>query len=222
MSPMELARYFDHTILKPAATTAEVANICKEATSHGFFSVCINPVHVKRVSDLLEGTEVQVCSVVGFPLGTNTSAMKARETRQAIEDGANEIDMVINVGALKDKDYDFVENDIRGVVEAASGKVVKVIIETCLLERSEIVEACRIVGKAGAHFVKTSTGFAGGGATPEDVALMKKTVGSDLQVKASGGIKSLADARKLINAGADRIGASAGVTVMIELEELKE
>lgn len=220
MSPMKLARYFDHTILKPAATAAEVAKICKEAISYGFFSVCINPVHVKRVSDLLAGTEVQVCSVVGFPLGTNTSAMKARETRQAIEDGANEIDMVINVGALKDKDYDFVGNDIRGVVEAASGNVVKVIIETCLLEKSEIVEACRISGKAGAHFVKTSTGFAGGGATPEDVALMKKTVGSDLQVKASGGIKSLADARKLINAGADRIGASAGVTIMTELEEL--
>ena len=221
MSPRELAKYFDHTILKPAATAAEVANICQEAVSYGFFSVCINPVHVKKVSDLLKGTEVKVCSVVGFPLGTNTSAMKAREAKQAIADGADEIDMVINVGALKDKSYGFVENDIKGVVEAAAGKVVKVIIETCLLERGEIVEVCRIARKAGAHFVKTSTGFAGGGATPEDVALMKKTVGSDLQVKASGGIKSLTDVKKMIDAGADRIGASAGVTIMSELEELK-
>jgi deoxyribose-phosphate aldolase len=222
MLPRELAKYFDHTILKPAATAAEVANICQEAVSYGFFSVCINPVHVKKVSDLLKGTEVKVCSVVGFPLGTNTSAMKARETKQAVADGADEIDMVINVGALKDGNYDFVENDIKGVVEAARGRVAKVIIETCLLEKSEIVEVCNIARKVGAHFVKTSTGFAGGGATPEDVALMKKTVGSDLQVKASGGIKSLADTRKMIDAGADRIGASAGVNIMAELEELKE
>ena len=221
MLPRELAKYFDHTILKPAATAAEVANICQEAVSYGFFSVCINPVHVKKVSDLLKGTEVKVCSVVGFPLGTNTSALKARETKQAVTDGADEIDMVINVGALKDKRYDFVENDIKGVVEAAAGKVVKVIIETCLLERGEIVEVCRTARKAGAHFVKTSTGFAGG-STPEDVALMKKTVGSDLQVKASGGIKSLTDVKKMIDAGADRIGASAGVNIMAELEELKE
>jgi deoxyribose-phosphate aldolase len=217
LSP-ELAKYFDHTVLKPAATAAEVANICQEAISYDFFSVCINPVHVKRVSDLLSGTEVKVCSVVGFPLGANTSDLKALETRQAITDGADEIDMVINVGALKDKDFDFVENDIKAVVNAASGKIVKVIIETCLLEKSEIVEVCEIAKKAGAHFVKTSTGFAGGGASPEDVALMKKTVGGELQVKASGGIKSLADAEKMIEAGADRIGASAGVAIMKELE----
>lgn len=219
MLSSELAKYFDHTILKPAATAADVENICQEAISYGFFSVCINPVHVKRVSGLLSETEVKVCSVIGFPLGANTSDMKARETKQAITDGADEIDMVINVGALKDKDYDFVENDINAVVNAASGKIVKVIIETCLLEKSEIVEACKIAKKAGAHFVKTSTGFAGGGATPENVSLMKNTVGDDLQVKASGGIKSLADAEKLITAGADRLGASAGAAIMKELEE---
>jgi deoxyribose-phosphate aldolase len=217
MLSTELAKYFDHTILKPAATAAEVANICQEAISYDFFSVCINPVHVKRVSDLLSGTEVKVCSVVGFPLGASTSDLKALETRQAITDGADEIDMVINVGALKDKDFDFVENDIKAVVNAASGKIVKVIIETCLLEKSEIVEVCEIAKKAGAHFVKTSTGFAGGGASPEDVALMKKTVGGELLVKASGGIKSLADAEKMIEGGADRIGASAGVAIMKEL-----
>ena len=216
------AKYFDHTILKPAATVAEVTKICQEAISYGFFSVCINPVHVKKVSHLLNGTGVKVCSVVGFPLGANTSEMKAWETRQAIVDGADEIDMVINVGALKGKDFDFVKNDIQAVVKAASGNIVKVIIETCLLEKNEIVEVCKIAKKAGAHFVKTSTGFAGGGATPEDVALMKKTVGDDLQVKASGGIKSLADFEKMIAAGADRIGASAGVNIMKELTEFKD
>jgi deoxyribose-phosphate aldolase len=165
---------------------------------------------------------VKVCSVVGFPLGANTSTMKASETGKAVEDGADEIDMVINVGALKDKDYGFVESDIKAVVSSANGRVVKVIIETCLLEKSEIVEACGIARKAGAHFVKTSTGFGGGGATPEDVALMKKTVGEDLQVKASGGIKTFADAEKLIAAGAGRLGASAGAAIMKELEKVKE
>jgi deoxyribose-phosphate aldolase len=222
MLSVELAKYFDHTILKPAATVADVESICQEAIFYGFFSVCINPVHVKIVSDLLSAAEVKVCAVIGFPLGANTSDMKAWETKQAILDGADEIDMVINVGALKDKDYDCVENDIKAVVNVASGKIVKVIIETCLLEKSEIVEVCKIAKKAGAHFVKTSTGFAGGGANPEDVSLMKKTVGGDLQVKASGGIKSLADSEKLIAAGADRLGASAGVSIMKELEELKE
>lgn len=218
----ELAKFFDHTLLKPAATAAQVEDVCQEAVLYSFYSVCVNPFHVKRVSDLLSGTEVKVCSVVGFPLGANTTDIKARETRQAIEDGADEIDMVINVGALKGKDYDFVENDIRAVVSDAGGKVVKVIIETCLLDKSEVVQACKIVQQAGAHFVKTSTGFAGGGATPEDVALMKKAVGGALQIKASGGITSLADSEKLIAAGADRLGASAGVTIMKELEEVKE
>lgn len=214
-----LAKYFDHTLLKPAATAAEVKKICEEAVSYCFFSVCVNPVRVKMVKELLADSEVKVCSVVGFPLGAHTSAMKAMETEQAIADGADEIDMVINIGALKEKEFDYVEHDIEAVVQAARGKIVKVIIETCLLEEDEIIEACKIAKKAGAHFVKTSTGFAGGGATTEDVALMKKTVGSDLRVKASGGIKTLDDAKKMIDAGADRIGASACVAIMRELTE---
>lgn len=221
MNPATLAQYFDHTILKPAATAAEVKNICEEAKAYGFFSVCVNPVHVRFVKELLAGSEVKVCSVVGFPLGAHTSYIKAAETERAIADGADEIDMVINVGALKDKNYTLVENDIRAVVEAAQGNTVKVIIETCLLDTNEIVEACTLAKKAGAHFVKTSTGFAGGGATVEDVALMKKTVGDDLQVKASGGIKNLEDTKKMIAAGADRIGASAGLAIMKELQAAK-
>ena len=217
MSSNTIAKYFDHTILKPSATAAEVKIICGEAIGYGFFSVCINPVHVKTVKTLLTGTEVKVCSVVGFPIGAHTSFIKAKETEQAITDGADEIDMVINVGALKDKEFDFVESDIQSVVKAAAGKIVKVIIETCLLEESEIIKACRIARQAGAHFVKTSTGFAGGGATAADVALMRKTVGTDLQIKASGGIKTLEDTRKMIDAGANRIGASAGVAIMKEL-----
>ena len=219
MSPDTIAKYFDHTILKPSATTDELKIICEEAIGYGFFSVCVNPVHVKAVKTLLAGTEVKICSVVGFPLGAHTSFIKGMETEQAILDGADEIDMVINVGALKDKKVDFAESDIRSVVKAAGGKIVKVIIETCLLEDSEIVEACNLAGKAGAHFVKTSTGFAGGGATAADVALMRKTVGSNLQIKASGGIKTLEDTKKMIDAGADRIGASAGVAIMKELQE---
>ncbi len=219
MSANTLAKYFDHTILKPSATAAEIKLICEEAISYSFFSVCVNPVHVKAVKTLLAGSEVKVCSVVGFPLGAHTSFIKAMETEQAISDGADEIDMVINVGALKDKKFDFVKNDIQGVVKAAGGKVVKVIIETCLLEDSEIVEACNLARKAGADFVKTSTGFAGGGATAEDIALMRKTVGSDLQIKASGGIKTLEDTKQMIDAGADRIGASAGVAIMKELQD---
>ncbi len=219
MSANTLAKYFDHTILKPSATAAEIKLICEEAISYSFFSVCVNPVHVKAVKTLLAGSEVKVCSVVGFPLGAHTSFIKAMETEQAISDGADEIDMVINVGALKDKKFDFVKNDIQGVVKAAGGKVVKVIIETCLLEDSEIVEACNLARKADAHFVKTSTGFAGGGATAADVALMRKTVGSDLQIKASGGIKTLEDTKQMIDAGADRIGASAGVAIMKELQD---
>lgn len=217
MSTTTFAQYFDHTILNPVATTADVGKICDEAIAYGFFSVCVNPIYVKVVSDLLCDSPVKVCSVVGFPLGSNTSLLKAKETTEAIKDGADEIDMVINIGALKEGRYDFVESDIRSVVEAARGKIVKVIIESCLLEESEIIEASRIAQKAGAHFVKTSTGFGGGGATVKDVSLMKKTVGDNMQIKASGGIKTLSDVKKLIEAGADRIGASAGVAIMKEL-----
>ncbi|WP_163338860.1 deoxyribose-phosphate aldolase [Desulfopila sp. IMCC35008] len=216
MKAEELAKYFDHTLLKPDATRSQIEQICDEAILFGFFSVCVNPVHVKMVAEKLAGSGVRVCSVVGFPLGAHTSSMKAMETQQAIEDGAEEIDMVINIGAMKEGFAEYVEQDIRKVVEAAAGNIVKVIIETCLLSEKEIVEACLLAKKAGAHFVKTSTGFAGGGATAHDVALMKRTVNGELQVKASGGIKSLADAEKMIAAGADRIGASAGIAILQE------
>ncbi len=211
-------KHFDHTLLKPAASKAEIKRICKEARQYGFYSVCVNPVQVKRVRALLAGSEVKICSVVGFPLGASTSYIKAKETEQAILDGADEIDMVMNVSGLKDGEYDYVEQDIQAVVHAADTKIVKVIIETCLLKKQEIIKACEIVSRAGADFVKTSTGFAGGGALPEDVMLMKQTVGDKLQIKASGGIKSLSDAVKMIESGADRIGASAGVDIMEELQ----
>ncbi len=219
MTPRELAAYFDHTILKPDATAENVRKICDEALSHHFFSVCVNPVHVGLVREALTGSDVKVCSVVGFPLGANTPGLKALETRQAVKDGAGEIDMVINVGALKSGDLDWVSKDIEAVVTAAKGALVKVIIETCLLSREEKIQACEVSRNAGAHFVKTSTGFAGGGATVEDVALMKSIVGDDLKVKASGGIKNLSDTLDMIKAGADRIGASAGVAIMKEMAE---
>jgi deoxyribose-phosphate aldolase len=214
MKPEALAKYFDHTILSPVATKRQVKQICKEALEYGFFSVCVNPVHVKMVKERLAGSNVKVCSVVGFPLGAATSRIKVQETEVAIDDGADEIDMVINIGALRDNDFKRVESDINAVVTAAKGKIVKVIIETCFLNEDQKIDACKIAKKAGAHFVKTSTGFAGGGATCDDVALMKQTIGDHLKVKASGGIKTLEDALKMIEAGADRIGASAGVAII--------
>ncbi len=220
ISSHSLAKYVDHTLLKPAATAAAIKQICEEAIFYGFFSVCVNPVNVAKVRALLDNTNVKTCSVVGFPLGAHTRSMKALETEQAVLDGADEIDMVINIGALKDQAFDLVEDDIRAVVDAARGRIVKVIIETCLLTEHEMVDACNIAATAGAHFVKTATGFAGGGATTTHVALMKKTVEDRLQVKASGGIKTLQDVEKMIAAGADRIGASAGVAIMKELLEM--
>ncbi len=214
MKPEALCRYFDHTILNPDATRAEVVQICKQALEYNFFSVCVNPVHIKLVSHELENSDVKVCSVVGFPLGAARPDIKAAETRAAVADGAHEIDMVINVGALKDNDLILVENDIRAAVEAAQGRAVKVIIETCLLTREQKIKACQIAEKAGAAFVKTSTGFSSGGATCEDVALMKKTIGSQMKIKASGGIKTYEQAIAMIEAGADRIGASAGVDII--------
>lgn len=218
MTSQELAQYFDHTILKPAAKKTEVEKICYEALEFGFFSVCVNPCHVKLVHSLLKDSPVKTCSVIGFPLGAGVPSIKAAETAQAVKDGADEIDMVINVGALLDGDLDLVESDIRAVVEAAKGMLVKVIIETCLLTDEQKVVACKLSEKAGAHFVKTSTGFAGGGATVEDVALMRQTVSSTVQVKASGGIKSLEDTQRMIAAGADRIGASAGAAIIKEID----
>ena len=214
MRPETLARYFDHTILKPGATEQDVIRICDEAREFGFFSVCVNPVHIRLVKKQLEGSGVKVCSVIGFPLGAHTSEIKAMETKKAVDDGADEIDMVINAGALIQGDTKRVEADIKAVVDAARQREVKVIIETCLLTDAQKKAACEAAERAGAHFVKTSTGFSTGGATRSDVALMKKVVNDRLKVKASGGIKTLADTLGMIEAGADRIGASAGADII--------
>ncbi len=209
------AKYFDHTILKADATRAQVSKLCNEALEYGFASVCVNSCHTKLVAEKLKDSVVKTCVVVGFPLGAMSTGSKAFETKEAVEAGAQEIDMVINVGALKEQDYDFVENDIKAVVAAAGKKaLVKVIIETCLLSDHEKAAACEIAKKAGADFVKTSTGFSTGGATSEDIALMRKTVGDSMGVKASGGIRDYETAVKMIEAGASRIGASATVAIV--------
>ncbi|RFB35381.1 deoxyribose-phosphate aldolase [Brevibacillus sp. VP] len=216
MSKESVAKYIDHTALKPDTTKDMIVGLCEEAKEYRFASVCVNPTWVSLCAELLkEAPEVKVCTVIGFPLGANTPQLKAYETTNAIENGATEVDMVINVGALKDKNDLLVEQDMLAVVEAAKGKaVVKVIIETCLLTEEEKVRACELAVKAGADFVKTSTGFSTGGATVEDIALMRKTVGPELGVKASGGIRSYADVEKMLQAGACRIGASAGVSIV--------
>lgn len=210
----KIARSIDHTLLKPDATIAQIHNLVEEAKQYRFFSVCVNPSYVATCAELLRGSGVQVCTVVGFPLGANSSATKAFETSHAIKDGADEIDMVINIGALKSQKLLLVEEDIRDVVFAAEGKVVKVIIETSLLTDEEKVVACQLAEKAGATFVKTSTGFNGGGATVEDVTLMKESVSTTVGVKASGGIKDLETAKKMLAAGATRLGTSAGVAIL--------
>ncbi|MEG3310486.1 deoxyribose-phosphate aldolase [Streptococcus sp. SS-4456] len=211
---MKLNKYIDHTILKPETTKEQVAQILAEAKEYDFASVCVNPTWVAYAAQELKDSDVKVCTVIGFPLGANTPAVKAFETQNAIENGADEIDMVINIGALKSKNYDLVLEDIKAVVEASGDKLVKVIIETCLLTEEEKVKACQLSKEAGADFVKTSTGFSTGGATVEDVALMRKTVGPDMGVKASGGARSYEDAIAFIEAGATRIGASSGVAIM--------
>lgn len=211
-----LASFIDHTNLKPTATEADIRRICSEAVEYGFASVCVNPVHVALVARQLKGSTVKTCSVVGFPLGAHTSGIKAAEAAQAVRDGAEEIDMVINIGALKAGNLEKVEQDIRGVVEAVPGRTVKVIIETCYLEDEEKRMACECAMRAGAAFVKTSTGFGSGGATVEDIKLMKTVVGDTLKVKASGGIRNFEDAKAMILAGADRIGASAGIKILDE------
>jgi len=211
-----LNKYFDHTILKPDATLAQVEKLCQEALEYGFYSVCVNSCYVKACRDYLTDSDVKIAAVVGFPLGACTTATKAFETEEACKDGASEIDMVINVGALKDGKTDYVLEDIRAVVQVAHkhNSLVKVIIETCLLSDDEKILACKLSEGAGADFVKTSTGFSTGGATAEDVALMKSIVGDRLQVKASGGIRDYQTTIKMIEAGADRIGASASVNIM--------
>lgn len=211
---MKLNKFIDHTVLKPETTKDQVAKVLEEAKEYDFASVCINPTWVSFAAEGLKGTDVKVCTVIGFPLGANTPAVKAFETKDAIANGADEIDMVINIGALKDKNYDLVLEDIKAVVEASGDKLVKVIIETCLLTDEEKVKACELSKQAGADFVKTSTGFSTGGATVEDVALMRKTVGPEMGVKASGGARSYEDAIAFIEAGATRIGASSGVAIM--------
>ncbi|HFI0425064.1 TPA: deoxyribose-phosphate aldolase [Streptococcus suis] len=211
---MKLNKFIDHTVLKPETTKEQVAKVLEEAKEYDFASVCINPTWVSFAAEGLKGTDVKVCTVIGFPLGANTPAVKAFETKDAIENGADEIDMVINIGALKDKNYDLVLEDIKAVVEASGDKLVKVIIETCLLTDEEKEKACELSKEAGADFVKTSTGFSTGGATVADVALMRKTVGPDMGVKASGGARSYEDAIAFIEAGATRIGASSGVAIM--------
>lgn len=211
----ELAAMIDHTLLKPEATVEQVKKLCAEAKTHGFASVCINPGYVPLAVEQLAGSPVKVCTVIGFPLGATTPAVKAAEAREAVQSGAREVDMVINVGALKSNDCDWVERDIHAVVEAVKGQaLVKVIIETALLTREEKITACQLAKKAGADFVKTSTGFSTGGATVEDIKLMRETVGPDMGVKASGGIRDYETAMAMIAAGATRIGASASVAII--------
>lgn len=209
-----LARLIDHTLLKPDATDAEVIQLCDEARRYGFASVCVNPVHVPTCVRELGGSGVPTCTVIGFPLGANPTEIKADEARWAVEQGARELDMVINVGKLKSGEYDFVREDIRRVKEAGKPALLKVILETALLTDEEKVKACVLCQQAGADFVKTSTGFSKGGATPEDVALMRRVVGPEMGVKASGGVRSCEDAMTMYKAGASRIGASASVKIV--------
>ena len=211
---MKLNKYIDHTLLKQDATEEQIDCLLSEAKAYDFASVCVNPTWVEHAKKGLEGTDVKVCTVVGFPLGATTSAVKAFETKEAIQNGADEIDMVINVGALKSGNLTLVESDIRAVVEASCDKLVKVIIEACLLTDQEKVVACQLSQKAGADFVKTSTGFSTGGATIADVTLMRETVGTEMGVKAAGGARSYADALAFVEAGATRIGTSSGVVIL--------
>ncbi len=211
---MNIAKMIDHTALKPETTKEQIEKLTEEAKTYQFASVCVNPTWVKFASSQLADSGVDTCTVIGFPLGANTSSVKAFETKDAILNGATEVDMVINIGALKEGNDAFVEEDIKAVVEAADGTLVKVIIETCLLTDEEKVRACKLAVKAGADFVKTSTGFSSGGATVHDIKLMRETVGPDIGVKASGGIRTKEDVLKMIDAGATRIGASAGVAIV--------
>lgn len=208
----------DHTILKPEATRTMVETLCDEAIEYNFAAVCVNPYHVKFCKEKLAGSSVKVATVVGFPLGANTKEIKAFETENAIVNGADEIDMVINIGALKDKDYNVVKEDIEAVVNVAKERaIVKVIIETSLLTEDEKIKACQLAMEAGAQFVKTSTGFSSGGATIEDVKLMKSIVGDKLEVKASGGVRDLKTAQEMIEAGATRLGTSSGIKIAKEV-----
>lgn len=211
---MNYNKMIDHTVLKADTPLETVKRICDEAMEYGFASVCINPCHVAYCADYLKDSDVNVCTVIGFPLGANTSAVKAFETKDAIANGADEIDMVMNIGALKDKNYDLVRDDVKAVVEAANGTLVKVILETCLLTEDEIKKACELCVEAKTDYVKTSTGFSTRGATIEDVRIMKEAVHGKAKVKAAGGVRTPEDMVKIVAAGADRIGTSAGCSLV--------
>lgn len=216
MNPAELAQFIDHTILRPESGEQDIERLCREAKDYGFVSVCVNPCWVRRAAELVEGSGVKVCGVVGFPLGATSTSAKGYETQEQVYSGAGELDMVMNLGAFKDKRYDSVRSDIELVVRSAQGAPVKVIIETCLLTDEEKITAAHIVREAGARFVKTSTGFNKAGATAADVRLLRRAVGDDIGVKASGGIRDLTTTLALIDAGANRIGTSAGVQIIEE------
>ncbi|MDK2918240.1 MAG: deoxyribose-phosphate aldolase [Candidatus Petromonas sp.] len=212
---MDIAKFIDHTILKPETRKEDVIKVCNEAKECGFYSVCVNPYYVPLAKKELEGSDVKITSVVGFPLGATTKEVKAFEAKKAVKSGADEIDMVINIAALKNREYDIVKEDIKAVVDAIKDKaILKVIIETCLLTEEEKIKACQISKEAGAHFVKTSTGFSTGGATVHDIKLMRDTVGTDMGVKASGGIRDRDKALQMIEAGANRIGASSSIAIV--------
>ncbi|MDH6366226.1 MULTISPECIES: deoxyribose-phosphate aldolase [unclassified Breznakia] len=212
---MKMNKLIDHTLLKADATRDQIAKLCQEAKEYDFMSVCVNSYWVPFCVEQLAGTDVKVCTVVGFPLGAMSTAAKAWETKVAIEQGAKEVDMVLNIGELKGKNYDVVREDVRAVVEAAKGNTVKVILETCLLTDEEIIKASELCVEAGAHFVKTSTGFSTEGANPRVVKLMKDTVGDKAEVKAAGGVRSAEDVEKMVEAGATRIGTSSGIKLVV-------
>ncbi|MDF2523514.1 MAG: deoxyribose-phosphate aldolase [Clostridiales bacterium] len=212
-----MASMIDHTILKAGATKEQIVEICSQAKEYNFASVCVSPCFVKLAAKELKDSKVKVCTVIGFPLGANSTQVKAFEAKKAVEEGAHEVDMVIQVGALKEGDFKYVQNDISEVVKASEGAHIKVIIETCYLTDEEKIKTCEIAKKAGANFVKTSTGFGTGGATASDIELMRKTVGDELGVKASGGVRSLQEALVMIKAGANRIGTSSGVSILKEM-----
>jgi deoxyribose-phosphate aldolase len=218
MNLNDLARKFDHTLLKATAAEADIRKLCDEARQYSFASVCVNPCWVTLCAELLKGSDVLVCTVVGFPLGANATAIKVEETRLAVRQGAGEVDMVINVGWAVEGRWDELENEIREICEAAGKVPLKVILETCYLNNDQIVRACQASSKAGAAFVKTSTGFATAGATVDHVRLMKKSIASGMKVKASGGIRTLSDTLAMLEAGAERIGASAGVAIIKEYQ----
>jgi len=219
----QLAAMIDHTLLKPTATTRDIRQLCIEAMAEGFAAVCVNPAHVAYAAKILAGSRVAVCTVIGFPLGATTPSVKKKEAEEAVRNGAREVDMVINIGALKEGNYDLVVADIRGVVEAVTallpGGLVKVIIETGYLNHGEKITACRLVRQAGAHYVKTSTGFGPGGATVEDVKLLRENLPPEMGVKASGGIRTTGQALALIEAGAARLGTSAGQALLAGLQK---